>query len=159
MTELKRPTTVLEAKALIGSWRLVSCEHIGADGAVEHPFGISPVGQLVYAPDGRMMVLITDPSRPPARSSQFFEAKDAELAQAAKGCVAYSGLWRLRGGTVIHDVEQSLFPNWTGHALVRFVKLEGRRLTLSTGAFSVGASKYAAARLAWEKETPAAWAQ
>ncbi len=152
MAELK-PTAAETrlARELVGTWRLVSCEHRRADGTIEYPFGAAPSGRLVYTPEGRMIVLITDPGRPLARSPQFFEAQDAELAPAAKGCVAYSGLWRLRGGKVVHEVEQSLFPNWTGHALVRMADLKDGRLTLSTGVFKIGAAKYTAA-LVWEKE-------
>jgi len=64
---------------------------------VELPFGPRPVGRLVYEADGRMIVLVTDPARPAARSPQFYEADERELADAARGCVAYSGRWTLRG--------------------------------------------------------------
>jgi hypothetical protein len=140
-----------DAQALVGSWKLVSCEHLRADGVVEHPFGRDPMGRLVYLADGRMIVLITDPARPLARSPQFFEAAEPELADAARGCVAYSGRWKIRGSDVVHDVEQSLFPNWGGGPLVRAFRLDGMRLTLTTAVFSIRDAKYTAA-LVWEKE-------
>lgn len=136
----------------IGSWRLISCEHLRSDGTVEYPFGTSPKGRLVYLADRRMIVLITDPSRPLARSPQFFEATDVELAQAAKGCVAYSGDWSLRGQEVVHNLDQSMFPNWSGISLVRFYRFDGGKLVLTTGNFSINGADYTAA-LVWDKET------
>lgn len=139
------------ASAIVGSWRLLSCEHVRADGVIEYPFGKTPSGRLVYSENGRMIVLITDPSRPRARSAQFFETSPYELASAARGCVAYSGTWELRGTSVIHTVEQSLFPNWERSGLVRTAKLLGKRLTLSTAAFSIAGTQYTAA-LVWVRE-------
>lgn len=98
-----------------------------------------------------MIVLVTDPGRPPARSPQFFEATERELADAARGSVAYSGRWTLRGNEVVHDVEQSLFPNWAGGALTRAFQFDGRRLTLTTAAFLIAGQEFTAA-LVWERE-------
>ena len=140
-----------DADFIVGSWRLVSCEHRRSDGAVEFPFGPRPNGRLVYAANGRMIVLITDPARPPARSPQLFEADDRELAAAARGCVAYGGRWTIRGNEVVHDVEQSLFPNWTGSSLARTFQRDGDRLTLTAPAFVICGVEYTAV-LVWEKE-------
>jgi hypothetical protein len=136
---------------LVGSWRLISCEHRRSDGAVELPFGPNPTGRLVYLADGRMIVLVTDPARPLARSPQFFEATVQELADAARGCIAYSGRWSIRGNEVVHVLEQSLFPNWAGGALTRAFQLDGNRVTLTTAAFVVSGIEYTAA-LVWERE-------
>ena len=143
---------VTETGFIVGSWRLISCEHRRSDGAVEFPFGPKPNGRLVYAADGRMIVVVTDPARSPARSPQFFEAGERELAEAARGCVAYSGRWSIRGNDVVHDVEQSLFPNWIGNKLVRAFRIDGIRMTLTTAAFLIRDVEFTAA-LVWERET------
>ena len=140
-----------EASSLVGSWRLVSCAHRRFDGAVELPFGPKPNARLVYLADGRMIVLVTDPARPLARSPQFFEATERELADAARACVAYSGRWTIRGNEVVHVVEQSLLPNWAGGSLTRGFQLDGKRVTLTTAAFLIGGQEYTAA-LVWERE-------
>src|SRR6185369_7565794 len=137
-----------EQQALVGSWRLISCEHRRPAGGVDLPFGPNPKGRLVYMADGRMIVLLTDPARAKARSPQFFEASVEELGAAAAGCVAYSGTWRVRGGDVVHEVEQSLFPNWSGGPLVRAFRLDGDRLTLTTGVFLIRGEEWTAA-LVW----------
>ena len=140
-----------DAKFIVGSWRLLSCEHRRADGVVELPFGPKPNGRIVYLAEGRMIVLITDPARPLARLPQFFEASDSELANAARGCVAYSGRWKIRGNEVVHDVEQSMFPNWAGNPLVRAFKKGENLLTLSTTTFLIHGLEYTAV-LVWERE-------
>ena len=136
---------------LIGAWKLVSCEHLFEDGSVERPFGRAPSGRLVYGSDGGMIVLITDSGRPLAASRQLFEARDPELAAMARGCVAYSGRWKIVEDELVHDVEQSLFPNWSGSAQRRRLEWDGRRLTLSTSLFAIRGRKCRAV-LVWEKE-------
>jgi hypothetical protein len=141
------------AADLVGSWRLLSCEHAPvAGGAVEHPFGPEPQGRLLYAADGRMSVLLVDPRRKRFESYQLFESSDVELAEAARGCVAYSGRWELIGGKVLHRVDVSLFPNWMGGALTRFAALSDKRLTLSTAEFAIRGAAYTAS-LVWERES------
>ena len=97
-----------------------------------------------------MIVLITDTARPLSRSPQFFEAADHELANAARGCAAYSGRWRIQGNDVGHDVEQSLFPNWAGTSLVRSLEMDRNRLALATAEFSIRSATYTATRV-WER--------
>ena len=143
--------TSLDVSFIVGSWRLLSCEHRSAGGDIELPFGPKPSGRIVYTANGQMIVLITDPSRRLARDPQFFEATDVELAAAARGCVAYSGRWTIQGNEVIHDVEQSMFPNWTGNTLVRAFQKDKDCLTLTTSEFTIRRMKYTAI-LIWERE-------
>lgn len=139
-------------QSFVGTWKLLSCKHRRDDGTVEFPFGRRPKGRLIYTAIGQMIVLITDPARPAARSPQFFEATTNELAAAAQGCVAYSGQWVIRDGEVIHAIDQSLFPNWSGNRLVRIYKINRKRLTLGTAPFLINKLKYTA-ELEWERET------
>ena len=44
---------------------------------------------------------------------------------------SYSGRYEVRGQKVIHHVEISLFPNWTGKAQERLFEFSGERLTLT----------------------------
>lgn len=64
---------------------------------------------------------------------------------------AYSGRWETRGNEVVHDVEQSLFPNWKGNPLVRTFQTNGNLLTLSTGSFFIHGIKYTAV-LVWQRD-------
>lgn len=42
------------------------------------------------------------------------------------------GKYELRGDKVVHHIDVSLFPNWTGQDQERFYRFEGDRLILST---------------------------
>lgn len=150
-TKNSGPVTTNPSQALLGSWRLLECEHRHSDGSVEYPFGPKPDGRLVYLPDGRMIVLIIDPARPKARSEQFFEAVNSELADAARGCVAYSGRWEIRGNEIVHHIEMSMFPNWIEKSLIRAFEMNDRRLNLTTAPFTINGVEYTAG-LVWEKE-------
>lgn len=135
---------------LVGTWRLIVCEHRLPGGRRLHPFGRRPGGRLIYSPDGWMMVMLMARGRKPSASSQVFEATDAERADAARGFLGYSARWRVRGGTVVHDVDVSLFPNWLGRPQVRRFSVKGRRVTFTTGPFLVNGVRQTA-RLVWER--------
>jgi hypothetical protein len=55
---------------------------------------------------------------------------------------------------VVHHVEQSLFPNSIGTSQVRYMELDGDRLTLTTEPFHSGRTPMLLA--AWERATTAA---
>jgi len=142
------------ARSLVGAWRLVSCEYRLEKGGVWHPFGLKPSGRLVYTRGGRMIAMVMDSRRPLCASGGLFDPTDAELASSARGFVAYSGRWEMKGGQVVHRVDISLFPNWVGTRQARFVAFDGKgRLELSTRPFLLK-GKRQTARLLWEREKP-----
>lgn len=139
--------------SLVGTWRLVSCEHRLAGGKVWRPFGPRPRGRLIYTPDGYMMVLLMDPARPRSASQGIFESSAAERAAAATGFLAYSGRCELRGGKALHRVDLSLFPNWVGTAQLRSFRVRGKRARFWTRPFeSRGVAQ--TALLVWERVSP-----
>jgi lipocalin-like protein len=55
--------------ALIGEWKLVSCENRAADGQVTYPMDTDALGYVLYTTDGRFSVTISrraGPGSPPA---------------------------------------------------------------------------------------------
>jgi len=74
----------------------------------------------------------------------------AEIAAAARDYFAYCGTYELRGGEVVHRVEQSLFPNWIGAEQVRLVALDANRVILSTPPTPLG-GRQQIATLVWER--------
>ena len=73
----------------------------------------------------------------------------AERASPAAGYVGYCGRYELRDGAVVRHVELSPFPNWVGVDLVRFGRVEGDELTITTGALRIGGESVS--RLLWER--------
>ena len=46
----------MNSTALVGTWTLESWELVDSKGAVDHPFGRTPVGYIMYGPEGHMSV-------------------------------------------------------------------------------------------------------
>jgi hypothetical protein len=54
---------------------------------------------------------------------------------------SYSGRYEVRGQKVIHHVEISLFPNWTGKEQERYFEFSGDRLTLNAPPMQIGGAE------------------
>jgi len=137
---------------LVGTWRLVSFESRGSGGEITYPLGKEAVGQITYGPEGRMAVLIVQADRPAFASGDMRRGTDAEVRSAFEGIIGYFGTYTIdaAAGTVTHHVEGAAFPNWMGGDQVRFFKLEGSRLTLSTPPFLYDGQRITSV-LVWER--------
>jgi len=135
---------------LIGTWRLVSWENRSLDGQISYPLGEDAVGYIMYNEDGYMFVAITRPDRGGFAAGDLLSGSTQEKALAASTYVSYCGRYELRGETVVHHVELSLFPNWVGVDQERLVEVTGNRLTLSTHPILLGGMQ-STAHLIWER--------
>jgi hypothetical protein len=116
---------------LYGTWRLVSnTRTVIATGETSDLFGKVPQGFINYGPDGRLLVIIVAEKRP--KPAVIEKMTDQERTELFKTMVAYGGTYKYDGKTVTHQIDISWNENWTGTSQVRNVKLEGRRLILST---------------------------
>jgi Lipocalin-like domain len=149
MTKISEPQ--LRA-GLLGTWRLVTLEMIGADGAVTLPLGAAPRGQLVYDDAGRMSAQLVRSDEPRFTSDDNRQALSAEAASAWYGYIGYFGTFSLdaQALTVTHHVEGAWFPNMAGMDQVRSVRIEGGRLVLE------GATPMGRAVITWVKARPLA---
>ncbi|MBJ9594843.1 lipocalin-like domain-containing protein [Burkholderia seminalis] len=121
---------------LVGAWRLVSYEVRPRDGsATAYPLGRDARGWILYTPDGYMSAQMMATGRPPYANGDLHHGTDAEYAAAARGYIAYSGPFQVTDdGTLTHEMDVSLFPNWLGNVQQRAVMLDGDRLQLGTAA-------------------------
>ncbi len=138
------------ANPLLGTWRLVSCETRAQDGAVDHPLGRDAVGLLIYTDDGHMSVSIARAVRRPFADGDLLGGTGEEKAGAVETYISYCGRYERRAGSVVHHVEMSLFPNWTGRDQERRVELHGDRLTLEAPPFSIKGMEQRSV-LVWER--------
>jgi len=116
---------------LYGTWRLVSyTQEILATGEKIDIFGKAPRGFLHYSRDGRMSAILVKAERP--KPIDLVKMKDEERVELFKTLVAYGGTFTFDGKTVTHRVDISWNENWTGTAQVRNIRLEGRKLYIST---------------------------
>ncbi|NLA20571.1 hypothetical protein GPU89_32795 [Burkholderia cepacia] len=118
---------------LVGAWRLVSYEIRPRDGsAVTYPLGRDARGWILYTRDGYMSAQMAA-GRPPYASGDLHRGTESECTAAARGYIAYSGPFHLDDdGTLTHEMDVSLFPNWIGNVQQRVFRLDGDRLQLGT---------------------------
>jgi Lipocalin-like domain len=124
----------MQKQDLVGAWREVGREFIGADGSVTPD--VPRTSQIMYTPDGYMGVVNTPAGRKKvsgeAPNMNLDNATAAERAEAALGVVAYAGHYEVEGDLVKHHLYSALNPNLAGTTQVRRATLAGDDLTLST---------------------------
>jgi hypothetical protein len=118
------------ADLLVGTYRLVSVEHHADDGEVGHPFGLRPQGYIFYSPQGCMSATLMRGDRVPFAAGDILAASDAERIEAFSSSSAYAGRYELIGGQIVHHLEVTTFPNWTGTDQVRDFEVSATELTL-----------------------------
>ena len=137
--------------SFIGIWRLISLELRSMDEQVSHPFGKNPIGYIIYTEDGYMYVSFMSANRPKFASSNSIRGGTTEeKVAAADTYLSYCGKYEVQDNRVIHHIEVSFFPNWSGVDQVRFFKFDGNRLSLSTPPLLL-AGKQQTAHLIWER--------
>ncbi|MFX1521276.1 MAG: lipocalin-like domain-containing protein [Promethearchaeota archaeon] len=136
--------------SFVGTWRLRSLEYRRADGQVSYPFGRDFVGYIMYNEDGYMSVAIMSGNRPKFASGDLRGGTTEEKVAAADTYVSYCGKYKVQGDQVIHSIEVSFFPNWSGVEQIRFFEFKGNRLSLSTPPF-LAAGIQQTAHLIWER--------
>ena len=111
---------------LVGIWKLLSSESEFQDGSPRRAvMGQNPTGYLVFTAEGRMMAVLEGEGRKRAQTDQ-------ERAALLQTMVAYTGIYRLEGDKWITKVDVSWNPAWHGTDQVRFYKIDGDRLQVTT---------------------------
>jgi hypothetical protein len=115
---------------VLGTWKLKSFVRVlTATGERIHQFGEHPSGYLSYSADGRMYAIVTSDNRVRPRDEN---PADEERAKLHRTMIAYAGTYTLEDDKVTHHVDVSWNEVRTGGDEVRFYKLEGNILTITT---------------------------
>jgi len=111
---------------VVGIWKLLSFELEFQDGSPRRPqYGQNPTGYIIFTAEGRMMTVIEGEGRKAAKT-------DEERAALFRTMFAYTGMYRLEGDKWITKVDVAWFPGWNGTDQVRFYKLDGDRLQVTS---------------------------
>ena len=111
---------------VVGTWRPVSwVAEFQATGEREYPMGKNPTGNMIFTPEGRIMMVVTGEGRKTA-------ATDQGRADLWRSMVAYTGMYRLEGDKYITKIDASWNHVWVGTEQVRFFRLDGDRLEVIT---------------------------
>jgi hypothetical protein len=123
--------SAIEKEDLYGTWRLVSdVRQDVATGVRTDNLGKSPHGFLSYGRDGRMSAIVVADGR--HKPADLAKLSDQDRAALFKTMISYGGTFSFDGKVVTHHVDISWNENWTGTDQIRNVKLEGRRLYITT---------------------------
>jgi hypothetical protein len=115
---------------VLGTWKLKSAvREVVATGEKFNQYGEHPSGYLSYSADGRMYAIGTSDSRVKPNDANPADGERVKLHQTM---FAYAGTYTLEGEKVVHHVDISWNEAWTGTDLVRFYKLDGNILTITT---------------------------
>ena len=115
---------------LVGTWRLRSfAREVAATGERYNERGEHPNGYLSYAADGRMYAIIVWDNR---GSPRDVVPTNEERIKLYGTMISYAGTYTTDAEKVIHHVDISWNQAWTGTDQVRFYKLEGNVLTITS---------------------------
>jgi hypothetical protein len=121
------------ADAVIGTWRLQSyVREVLATGERYNQFGEDPDGYLGYAPDGRMYAIFVRRDRITPEDAVPTEEEGVKLLGTM---VAYAGTFTLDPQKVVHHIDVSWNQAWTGTDQIRFYRLDGDVLTITTAPY------------------------
>lgn len=136
---------------LTGTWKLVAWRRVADDGTVTHPFGQNAHGLLIYAADGRMAVQMTAPNRRTLPTDDPLGGDPQLRADAYSTCLAYFGSYEVEDDAVVHRIDMSLFPNWSGEEQRRPFTYENGELILRTPP-TVGPNATVVNEIVWIRE-------
>jgi len=127
---------------IIGTWKLVSWKYNGENDTPIDFFGENTGGILMYDKSGYMNAQLNKQKRANFKSESLTEGTSEEITEAYLSYAAYYGKYYEKSpGEIVHVVEGSLFPNWVGHEEIRYGKIEGEYLILSTPPIQAKAKK------------------
>jgi hypothetical protein len=142
--------TAAQPANVVGWWKLVAVTSTTPDGKRTTPFGAQPSGSLHYSADGRMTLMISYDGRPKLSGTDRVAAPAAERAEAFATFISYAGRYTISGGEIRHHIELCSYQNWVGTDQVRNLRVDGRRLSLTTPPLSINGATQSN-ELVWER--------
>ena len=146
-------TTRSAENPLVGTWKLKSyVREVAATGERYNERGEHPNGYLSYSADGRMYAIITWDNR--AAAGDVVPTTE-ERIRLFGTMISYAGTYTFDAEKVVHHVDISWNQNWTGTDQVRFYKLDGNTLTITSAlAKNFTDGREGRSILVWEKLKP-----
>jgi hypothetical protein len=108
---------------LVGTWNFVVAEVTAPDGKKSFPFGETPRGILIFAPDGHFAQIHVASDVPKIASNNRLTGTAEEYATIMRRSISVFGTYTVdeEKKTVTYHIVSSSFPNWEGEAQVRTI--------------------------------------
>ena len=108
---------------IVGTWTFVVAEVTAPDGKKSFPFGETPKGILIFAPDGHFAQIHVASDVPKIASNNRLTGTPEEYATIMRRSISVFGTYTVDEGkkTVTYHIVSSSFPNWEGEAQVRTI--------------------------------------
>jgi hypothetical protein len=138
-----------DGEKLLGNWKIISffTEDVQTKQR-SNVFGEHPYGFIGFTP-GRFFAFAMAESRKAPQTPE-------EQAAAYRTVVAYTGKWRLEGEKFITKVDVAWNPAWVGTDQVRFWRVDGNKLFITTAPTSMpspdGTERTIIGTVVWERE-------
>lgn len=124
------PPASAQAEAIVGTWKLHALtREVIQSGQQSNVLGERPAGFIGYLQDGRMWTISGAATR--EKPAALIPTAD-EKVRLYDTMFAYTGTYRIDADKVIHRIDISLNQHWVGTDQVRFFKVEGDTLTITT---------------------------
>src|SRR6202166_1329169 len=110
-----QPATRLKDQ-IVGTWNFVVAEVTSPDGRKSFPFGETPEGILIFAPDGRFAQIHVAVDVPKIASNNRLAGTPEEYAEIMRRSLSVFGSWTVdeASKTVTYNIVSASFPNWQG---------------------------------------------
>jgi hypothetical protein len=135
---------------LVGTWKLVSTQHIMKDGTTRpYPqYGSNGKGFLMYTREGYMCADLVNADRPKWKDGD--NPTTEEKVAAGGGTFAYCGRYEIdvKEHRLIHLPEVATDPGYVGSRQIRPYKFENGRMFLGDVSTLPGVSRW---QIVWEK--------
>lgn len=138
----------MTSDTLVGVWKLLSYERRTSEGQVSYPFGLAPIGYLMYTEDGHMSATVIKNNRALQENDSDEQTNVSHVFsklwytwkkrgsfpkyRSATHFNSFCGTYEIVGNTVIHHIEVSLRPDWTDTSQEHVFELDEDKLLLST---------------------------
>ncbi|HPE84865.1 MAG: lipocalin-like domain-containing protein [Chlamydiia bacterium] len=124
---------MLAIEDIVGTWKLTCCETRYCDGRTGvHPVGENATGYILYNPDGYVSLELVAQKRLSFTQQDPFAETEEGYAELMRSHLSYVGTFEIRGDYLIHHVEISSYPDFIGHKIERFTRLEDDKLYQTT---------------------------
>ena len=119
-------------------------------GNISYPLGENAVGYIMYTNDGYMSVSMASKNRPKRSSGDLTGGTKEEKIAEAETYITYCGTYEFYEDRVVHNIEMALFPNRVGSSQVRYYRIKGSRIILTTPPISID-NKPQVCTVIWER--------